>query len=94
MKGWSAYAANRSRPTAAELKGLLDATGSQAPLNCRTDAACIHPTFGPTLAFPYWSATRTDAASTSAVVVDFQHGFVTSQDARVRFPVRAVRGGR
>ena len=73
-------------PTSAELQTILD---------CNFGSPCIDPIFGPTAADDYWSSTSRAIGPGNVWVVNFDDGFVfTDQKTQVFDRVRAVRGGR
>jgi len=77
-------------PTIEEVDGILDETqetcgGGVGP--------CIDPTFGPTQADAYWSATTFARNATRAWFVDFSTGGLAQGGKTVLFFARAVRGG-
>jgi hypothetical protein len=77
-------------PTIEEVAGILDETlgtcgGGVGP--------CVDPTFGPTQADGYWSATSFARNAGRAWLVDFSSGGMAEGSKAVNFFVRAVRGG-
>jgi hypothetical protein len=75
-------------PSIVELQGIVDLTQGTCGGG---SGACIDPTFGPTQADLYWSATTTAGGPAGAWQVDFGDGGVTSFPKTIDFYVRAVR---
>lgn len=77
-------------PTIEELAGILDET----PETCGSGVEpCIDPTFGPTQADGYWSATTFARNAARAWLLDFSSGGMAEGSKAVTLFVRAVRGG-
>ena len=77
-------------PTFAELQTIL----LPEPYPCST-SPCIDPIFGPTQSYYYWSSTTNANNPNNAWLVDFNYGYVISDNKSTdaEFYVRAVRGG-
>ena len=74
-------------PTVLELQTIL-AQGYPC-----TASPCLSPTFGPTVAGPYWTDTQMSSVYDKTYFVDFSNGSVDAGDAYSMYSVRAVRGG-
>ncbi len=80
-------------PTLAELQTIvLDFPCTKTSCSCSANP-CIDSTFGPTLAYSYWSATSLVPGPGLTWAVYFSQGNVIFLDVGIQAYVRAVRGG-